>query len=191
MASVLELARYANVSAENVLRVVHGEPVSEDVAQRVATAMEALGPPPSPRATAPALPAEVAVEPRHEELLERFTQAAAELQASLPQGVSSVVYEALRVEVRPVAQDLAELGALFEEMLRRLEQVGSEVGAERRERVEDVALLTELVTTGWRTVDRRLARLEQILSRLEERPSGKLAARVIRLEEQQNRRAVD
>jgi DNA-binding LacI/PurR family transcriptional regulator len=49
VATVLELAAYADVSAENVLRVGHGEPVGEDVGRRVHDAIDALGPPPYPR----------------------------------------------------------------------------------------------------------------------------------------------
>jgi hypothetical protein len=190
MATILELAQFAGVSAENVLRVIHGEPVSEDVVARVADAIHALGPPPSVRPAQEVLPAETdggPVERRHEELLERFAAAAAELEAGLPQGVGSVVYEALRIEVRPVAQNVAELGSLFERLVGRLEQMSGEVDAERRERIEDVALLAELITTGWRTVDRRLGRLEQMIARLEERQGGKPSARVIRLDEHPTR----
>ena len=143
VATILELAAYAEVSAENVLRVVHGESVSEEVEQRVQRAIE----------------------------------------ATLPDGVGTVVYEALRVEVRPVAQHVAELGTLFERMLQRLEQVSGEVESERRERAEDVALLTELVTTGWRSVDRRLARLEQIVARIEAGRNGRREARLYRLDD--------
>jgi hypothetical protein len=180
MASILELALHANVSAENVLRVVYGEPVNEDVARRVQDAIDDLGPPPSPQ-TPEVLPAEAPSGRSGDEALERLAQTAAELEARVPEGVSSVVYEALRVEVRPVAQHIAELAALFEYVLRRLETIGDDVGAERRERVEDVALLTELMTTGWRSVDRRLARLEQMLARLEAQPARRPAARVMRL----------
>jgi transcriptional regulator with XRE-family HTH domain len=187
MATILELADFAGVSAENVLRVVHGEPVSEDVSARVLAAIYTLGPPPYAQPSSEVLPAETeksaALERKREELLERFAAAAAELEAGLPQGVGSVVYEALRIEVRPVAQSVAELGSLFEQMIRRLEQVGGDLAVERRERVEDIALIAELITTGWRTVDRRLGRLEQMISRLEERQSGKPSARVIRLDE--------
>jgi hypothetical protein len=190
MATILELAQFAGVSAEDVLRVVHGEPVSEDVAARVADAIEALGPPPSARPAPEVLPAAAnggPVDRRQEELLERFAAAAAELEAGLPHGVGSVVYEALRIEVRPVAQNVAELGSLFERLVERLEQVSGEVDAERRERIEDVALLAELITTGWRTVDRRLGRLEQMIARLEERQPGRPGARVIRLDEHSSR----
>ena len=99
MATILELAAHADVSAENVLRVIHGEPVSEEVELRVHEAIAALGEPPYPSRVEvlPALPEG----PEREELLERFRATAAELETTLPQGVGSVVYEALRVEVRP------------------------------------------------------------------------------------------
>ncbi|HWM12929.1 MAG TPA: hypothetical protein VNO56_00445, partial [Gaiellaceae bacterium] len=48
---------------------------------------------------------------------------------------------------------------------------------------EDVALLTELVTTGWRSVDRRLARLEQIVARIEAGRNGRREARLYRLDD--------
>lgn len=181
VATILELADYADVSAENVLRVVHGEPVSEDVERRVHDAIDALGSPPYPRRVEvlPAIPPGAGTE----ELLERLQATAAELEASLPEGVGSVVYEALRVEVRPVAQHVAELGALFERMLVRLEQVSTSVEDERRDRLQDIALLTELVTSGWRSVDRRLARLEQIVARIEAGRNGRREARLYRLDD--------
>ena len=181
MATILELAAYADVSAENVLRVVHGESVSEEVEARVHEAIEALGEPPySGRVEVlPALPEG----PEREELLERFHANATELETTFPQEVGSVVYEALRVEVRPVAQHVAELGALFERMLARLEDVSAGVEDERRDRLDDVALLTELVTNGWRSVDRRLARLEQIVARIEAGRNGRREARLYRLDD--------
>lgn len=184
VATILELAAYAEVSAENVLRVVHGEAVSEEVEKRVQAAIEALGPPPYPRRVEvlPAL-AEPGGERGHDDLIERFRATAAELEATVPEGVGTVVYEALRVEVRPVAQHVAELGTLFGRMLQRLEQVSGEVESERDRRLEDVALLTELVTTGWRSVDRRLARLEQIVARIETGRNGRREARLYRLDD--------
>ena len=181
VATILELADYADVSAENVLRVVHGEAVSEDIERRVHEAIDAIGAPPYPRRVEvlPAIPPGVGTD----ELLERLRATAAELEASLPEGVGSVVYEALRVEVRPVAQHVAELGALFERLLARVEQVSTSVEDERRDRLEDVALLTELVTSGWRSVDRRLARLEQVVARIETGRSGRREARLYRLDD--------
>ncbi len=184
VATILELAAYAEVSAENVLRVVHGESVSEEVEQRVQRAIDALGPPLAARRTE-VLPAHRggSADGGHDTLVERFRAATAELEATLPDGVGTVVYEALRVEVRPVAQHVAELGSLVERMLQRLEQVSGEMESERRERAEDVALLTELVTTGWRSVDRRLARLEQIVARIEAGRNSRREARLYRLDD--------
>lgn len=181
VATILELADYAEVSAENVLRVVHGEAVSEDVERRVHEAIDAIGAPPYPRRVEvlPAIPPGVGTD----ELLERLRATAAELEASLPEGVGSVVYEALRVEVRPVAQHVAELGALFERLLARVEQVSTSVEDERRDRLQDVALLTELVTSGWRSVDRRLARLEQVVARIETGRNSRREARLYRLDD--------
>lgn len=182
MATILEIARLAGVSAENVLRVVHGEPVSEDVARRVQEAIDILGPPPAPRPAVELVPTEQrkGLDRRQEELLERLAAAAAALEARLPEGVGSVVYEALRVEVSPVAEHIAEIGSLFEDLVQRLERVGADVESERRERVDDIALLTELITAGWRSVDRRLARLENMIARLEAR-EDRTRGRVIRL----------
>jgi hypothetical protein len=181
VATILELADYADVSAENVLRVVHGEPVSEDVERRVHEAIDAIGAPPYPRRVEvlPAIPPGVGTD----ELRERLRATAAELEASLPEGVGSVVYEALQVEVRPVAQHVAELGALFERLLARVEQVSTSVEDERRDRLQDVALLTELVTSGWRSVDRRLARLEQVVARIEAGRNTRREARLYRLDD--------
>ncbi len=181
MATILELADFAEVSAENVLRVVHGEPVSQDVERRVNRAIDALGSPPYPRRieVLPAIPPGASTD----ELLARFQATAAELGATLPEGVGSVVYEALRVEVRPIAQHVAELGAVFERMLARVEEVSTSVEDERRDRLQDVALLTELVTSGWRSVDRRLARLEQIVARIETGRNGRREPRLYRLDD--------
>ena len=181
VATILELADYAEVSAENVLRVVHGEPVSEDVERRVKSAIDALGLPPNPGRieVLPALQNGVGTD----DLLERFQATAAELEAALPVGVGSVVYEALRVEVRPVAQHVAELGALFEQMLARLDEVNLSVADERRDRLQDVALITELITSGWRSVDRRLARLEQIVARVESGRNRRREGRLYRLDD--------
>jgi hypothetical protein len=180
--TILELAAHADVSAESVLRVVHGEPVSEDVERRVQEAIDALGAPPFPRQTE-VLPAVVPQVPSTDELVARFQATAADLEAGLPEGVGSVVYDALRVEVRPVAQHVAELGALFERMLARLEEVSTSVEDESRDRLQDVALLTELVTSGWRSVDRRLARLEQVVARIEAGRKGSREARVYRVDD--------
>ena len=45
--------------------------------------------------------------------------------------------------------------------LRRLERLEQELIAERNARIDDLAILVELVSTGWSGVDRRLHALEE------------------------------
>jgi hypothetical protein len=193
MATILELATFAGVSAESVLRVVHGEPVSENIEQRVRRAIDELGLPGYPKPPPEVLPAVPEDAAARSGQIDRLQAATTDLEANLPQGVGTVVYEALRVEVGPVAKHVAELATLFDRMLQRLDKVSTEVGDERRERFEDVALLAELITSGWRSVDRRIARLEQIVSRIEaaNRPRSGPQARVYRLDEAGDRATKD
>jgi hypothetical protein len=86
---------------------------------------------------------------------------AADLEASLPEQVGSAVREGLRTEVLPVARQVAEIRGLLNQAIRRLERLEGEILAERHARVDDLALLVDLVSSGWRGVDGRLARLEQ------------------------------
>jgi Bacterial regulatory proteins, lacI family len=187
--TLLEIAEHADVPVEGVVKVLNGQPVSEVVAERVTAAMEALGPPhhqlvesmnlvePSRARAGDVLPlvdSGAEVDPvddvlarAREQLLASFSHAAAEFEARLPQGVSSVVYEALRVEVGPVAQHMARMGTLFDELGYIIQKVEQEVGAARQERLEDLKLLIDLIESSWRNVDRRLGRLERKLERLE------------------------
>jgi hypothetical protein len=180
MATILELANHADVSAENVLRVVNGEPVSSVVAERVRAAVEALGPPPFPGSTLEPLPVQASLDRTHRQLLETFAETAAGLEAKLPEDVGSVVYEALRVEVRPVTARLAQMGALVEHLLERLGAADEGRALERKERLDDVALITELIVAGWRSVDRRLGRLERMIEELAPTNGGADRERVTR-----------
>jgi hypothetical protein len=162
MATILELAEHADVSAENVLRVVYGEPVSSAVEERVHRAIDELGPP-YPGAALEPIPVQATLERTRRQLLETFAETAAELEAKLPKGVGSVVYEALRVEVRPVTTQLGQMAELVEALLEHVRQTEAEIVRERKERLDDLALVTQLIMTGWRTVDRRLGRLERML----------------------------
>jgi hypothetical protein len=189
MPTIAQIARHAGVHVEGVLRVLNGDPVSEAVAERVMRAMAVLGPPHMRVAkSVGALPKaadaseeesardadafEQTVERARQQLLETLSEATADLEAAVPKEVGSVVYEALRVEVRPVTQRLGQISALFEELTRIVDQVRGDVSAERRERLDDLKLLIDLIVTGWQTVDHRLARVEGILARQEERLHG-------------------
>jgi hypothetical protein len=102
-----------------------------------------------------------AVLERSREQLEALAATAAELEAVIPVRVGHAVRDGLREEVLPVARHIAEIRGLFQQSIRRLERIETELLAERSARVDDLALLVDLVTSGWRGVDIRLARLEE------------------------------
>lgn len=177
MPTILELANESGVSADQVLRVVNGEPVSEAVDRRVRAAMERLGRPAYPKPGRP--PVEPAPTPAAEldRGLARLTTVAATSETTLPAEVGTVVYEALRVEVRPVAEHLAGLESLFDGLVDELRRLRHVVQAERRDRVRDLELQIELLRASWAGVDRRLGRIERALARREEptRPASALS----------------
>jgi hypothetical protein len=164
MPTVLQLARHASVSTENVLRVLNGEPVSASVSESVWQAIDELGEPPWPR-KALERPLEASIDEARRDLMKTVSRTAAELEARLPEGVGSIVYEAVRVEVRPVTQHMAQMQSLVDRLCETLEHVASSVDSERRERLDDLALLTELIVTAWRTMERRVAHIERLLER--------------------------
>ena len=114
---------------------------------------------------------------RAEAGLDALAQTAAELESVVPERLGAAVEEGMRAEVRG-RPAIAEVRGLTGQMVRRIEALQAEVAAERRERLEDLAVLVELIGSGWRAVERRLDRAERILDRieraLEERPGAAL-----------------
>jgi hypothetical protein len=62
----------------------------------------------------------------------------------------------------PAQHLVTELQGALQELVGRLER-------ERRERIDDLALSTDLFIEGWRSVDRRLGRLEKMIERIDQR----------------------
>jgi len=98
---------------------------------------------------------------RSREQIAALAATAAELEASIPGQVGTAVRDGLRSEVLPVARQVAEIRGLMNQAIRRLERLEGEILAERHARVDDLALLVELVSSGWRGLDGRLERLER------------------------------
>ena len=94
--------------------------------------------------------------------IEALADTTATLEASIPAQVGAAVRDGLRTEVLPVARHIAEIRGLLNQAIRRLERLEGELLAERHARVDDLALLVDLVSSGWRGVDARLARLEGV-----------------------------
>src|SRR3989442_7707010 len=97
---------------------------------------------------------------RAREQVDALAAAAAALEETLPARVG----EAVRSEAQPVGRNLAEIRGLMNQVIRRLERVEGDLLAERNARVDDLALLVDLVASGWRGVEQRLARIETPLS---------------------------
>jgi hypothetical protein len=69
----------------------------------------------------------------------------------------------LREEAAPISRRLAEVKGLSNNAIRRLENLEATIESERGARVDDLALLVELLTEGWRTMNARLDRIEAAL----------------------------
>jgi hypothetical protein len=92
-----------------------------------------------------------------------LAEAAAELEASLPVRLGEALQDGMRAQVQPVARNLAELRGLSNQVIRRLERIEGDQLTERHARVDDLALLVELITSGWRSANERLGRIERKL----------------------------
>ena len=97
--------------------------------------------------------------------IEELAELAATLETTLPAKVGEAVQDGIRAEALPVARQLAEVRGLAGQTIRRLERIEGDNLAERHARVDDLALLVDLITSGWQSVDERLARMEKSLAR--------------------------
>lgn len=93
--------------------------------------------------------------------VEALAATTAELEAGLPDAIQ----EGIRHHFRPSARHLAEVRGLMNQVIRRLERIEGDVLAERNARVDDLALLVDLIAAGWQGVDARIAQLESRLQR--------------------------
>jgi hypothetical protein len=92
--------------------------------------------------------------------LESLAQVSAELQEGLP----GAIQDGLKEHFRPSARHLAEVRGLMNQMLRRLERLEGDLLSERHARVDDLALLVDLVASGWQSVNERLTKIEETLA---------------------------
>ncbi len=95
--------------------------------------------------------------------VEDLAQAAAELESTLPARIDGALQDGIREQVRPVGRNLAEIRGLTNNVIRRLERIEGDLLSERHARVDDLALLVDLVSSGWKSVDVRLGSLEKSL----------------------------
>lgn len=116
---------------------------------------------------------------RTREQVEALAAATAALEDSLP----AQVQDAVRSEAQPVGRNLAEIRGLMNQLLRRLSALEGDLLTERNARVDDLALLVDLVSSGWKGVDARLGRIEAVVNRLEQQTQDSRGAIVYRMED--------
>jgi hypothetical protein len=117
------------------------------------------------------------------EKLEAVVAAADEATVGLSDRVGEALHTGLRDEVAPVGRNLAEIRGLMNQVIRRLERLESDTGSERNARVDDLALLVDLISAGWQGVDARLGRVESVVTRLERSLEERGGAIVYRIED--------
>lgn len=107
--------------------------------------------------------------------VEALAATTAELEAGLPEAIQ----DGIRHHFRPSTRHLAEVRGLMNQMIRRLERIEGDALAERHARVDDLALLVDLIASGWRSVEDRMTQLESrlqhegaVVYRLEDRQAG-------------------
>jgi hypothetical protein len=115
---------------------------------------------------------------RAREQVEALAAATSTLEKSLPDRVEEVV----RGQAQPVGRNLAEIRGLMNQLLRRLSTLEGDLLTERNARVDDLALLVDLVSSGWKGVDSRLGRIEAVVNRLEQTQDSR-GAIVYRMED--------
>ena len=96
---------------------------------------------------------------RARDAIEGLAQTTAQLEAGLP----AAIEDGVREHFRPSARHLAEVRGLTNQVIRRLERLEGDLLAERHARVDDLALLVDLIASGWQSVNDRLARIEAAL----------------------------
>ena len=74
--------------------------------------------------------------------------------------IREALRDGLREEAAPIARRLAEVKGLSNNVIRRLDKLEHTIDAERDARVDDLALLLDLLTEGWRGLNARLDRIE-------------------------------
>jgi hypothetical protein len=116
---------------------------------------------------------------RAREQVEALATATAALENSLPDRVA----DAVRGEAQTVGRNLAEIRGLMNQLLRRLSTLEGDLLTERNARVDDLALLVDLISSGWKGVDARLGRIEAVVSRLEQQTQDPRGAIVYRMED--------
>jgi hypothetical protein len=112
--------------------------------------------------------------------VESLAATTARFEAGLPEAIQ----DGLKEHFRPSARHLAEVRGLTNQVIRRLERIEGDLLTERHARVDDLALLVDLIASGWRSVDSCIRSVEERMTQLDTRLQREGAV-VYRLEDRQ------
>src|SRR5215203_4223499 len=165
---LVEIAEKADVPVEGVIRVLTREPVSDAVLERVLAVLDDLNPEQTRAVQRFALAALHDALPRREPEVPRYPEAEAEAaeEAALSAAPDDQG-EQLPAVAGPSGAALLELSSVLSELAEAVRDLRRETDEERRERVDDLAVLIDLITTGWQGLDARLGRIEKQIGRLD------------------------
>jgi Bacterial regulatory proteins, lacI family len=164
---LVEIAEKADVSVEGVVRVLTREPVSDAIKERVLAVLDDLTPEQTRAVQRFALAALHDVLEQQGDASEWPEPAAVPDENQLALPVASMDEEPEHLPAATPDAALVQLSSVLGELAEAVRDLRRETDAERRERVDDLAVLIDLITTGWQGLDTRLGRIERQVSRLE------------------------
>ena len=175
MSTLVEIAEKADVAVEGVVRVLTKRPVSTAVSERVLAVLDRLDAEQArvverfALASIPdVLPPQVAPTNGGPDRPRTPVNAAAlQLEATL-EAAGNALVRSERDPVRSTGKDelVAQLGTLLQELVGSLTELQREGAALRQERVADLGVLVDLISASAEGLDRRLGRLEQMVTRM-------------------------
>lgn len=166
MSILVEIAEKADVSVEGVVRVLTREPVSDAIKERVLAVLDDLTPEQTRAVQRFALAALHDVLGRSGDPNDEDAPQASSDQLELALAGPDAA-EPDRLPLTGPDAALVQLSSVLGELAEAVRDLRRETDAERRERVDDLAVLIDLITTGWQGLDSRLGRIERQVSRLE------------------------
>jgi hypothetical protein len=175
---LVEIAERADVSVEGVVRVLTREPVSDAIKERVLDVLDELTPEQTRAVQRFALAA------LHDDLQRAGDSGAVEVPAAPDPSQLALPVAAAEPDLLPATGSdaaLVQLSSVLGELAEAVRDLRRETDAERRERVDDLAVLIDLITTGWQGLDARLGRIERQVSRLESGRREQIAPTPVRI----------
>jgi hypothetical protein len=159
---LVEIAEKADVPVEGVIRVLTREPVSNAVMERVLGVLDDLTPEQTRAVQRFALAALHDVLPRPLGAEPEDVNPGQLVLPAAPEGAREPL-----PAPSPSDAALVQLSGVLSELAEAVRDLRRETDEERRERVDDLAVLIDLITTGWQGLDARLGRIEKQISRLD------------------------